>query len=94
VILTRHGRVRLPDRIREIMHNLRRSADARDAKRLAGYRGYAAMVSRRPKLRRKRKKRTDVEVVERPAYHSNGERAGKVLRPPQEDFDNDESMPF
>jgi RNA-directed DNA polymerase len=47
-ILTRTGRVRLPDRLRRLMRTLARSADPRDAQRLEGYKGYAAMVTRRP----------------------------------------------
>jgi RNA-directed DNA polymerase len=48
VILTRHGGVRLPDRLRGVMQALVRSGDAHDARRLDGYRGYTAMVTRRP----------------------------------------------
>jgi hypothetical protein len=55
VVLTRHGGVRLPDRLRRVMHALARSNDARDAQRLEGYQGYAAMVTRRPDRRRARK---------------------------------------
>jgi RNA-directed DNA polymerase len=49
VILTRHGGVRLPEPLRRAMRTLRRSGDPRDADRLAGYRGYAAMVRKRPR---------------------------------------------
>jgi hypothetical protein len=49
VILTRHGRVRLPDRLRRAMRALRYSDDPRDVWRLAGYRGYQAMIQRRPR---------------------------------------------
>jgi hypothetical protein len=49
VILTRHGRVRLPDRLRRAMRALERSDDPRAADRLAGYQGYQAMVRRRPR---------------------------------------------
>jgi hypothetical protein len=50
VILTRRGGVRLPDRLRQVMQELARSKDGRDARRLEGYRGYAEMVARRPGL--------------------------------------------
>jgi hypothetical protein len=49
VILTRHGRVRLPDRVRQTMRALGRRPDPRAAERLAGYRGYEAMVQARPR---------------------------------------------
>jgi hypothetical protein len=48
VILTRHGRVCLPAAMKRRMRKLGRSADPRDAARLEGYRGYEAMVTRRP----------------------------------------------
>ena len=54
LVLTQSGRVRLPDRLRQVMRMLSRSRDGHDRERLAGYRGYAAMVRRRP--RRKRRK--------------------------------------
>jgi RNA-directed DNA polymerase len=46
-ILTRSGRVRLPERIRRVMRALAVSPDPRDAERLEGYRGYAAMMTKR-----------------------------------------------
>jgi hypothetical protein len=49
VILTRHGGVRLPDRMRQTMRALAWSRDPRDADRLGGYRGYEAMVRKRPR---------------------------------------------
>jgi len=49
VVLTRRGRVRLPDHLRRTMHTLRYSDDPRDADRLAGYVGYQAMVRKRPR---------------------------------------------
>jgi RNA-directed DNA polymerase len=49
-ILTRSGGVRLPDRLRRAMRTLARSADPRDAQRLEGYQGYAAMVTEPPIL--------------------------------------------
>lgn len=49
VILTRHGGVRLPERLRRTMRTLGRSYDPHDADRLAGYRGYEAMVRKRPR---------------------------------------------
>lgn len=52
VILTRRGRVRLPDRLRQTMLALQRSDDPRDADRLAGYEGYQAMVLRRPRWKK------------------------------------------
>jgi hypothetical protein len=48
VVLTRWGRVRLPAPMKSRMRNLARSADPRDAVRLEGYRGYEAMMSKRP----------------------------------------------
>lgn len=52
LVLTDSGGVRLPDRVRDVMRVLARSADPRDAERLDGYRGYAAMVTgRKPKRR-------------------------------------------
>lgn len=47
-VLSRSGGVRLPDRVRRAMRLLARGADPRDAQRLEGYRGYAAMVTKRP----------------------------------------------
>jgi hypothetical protein len=52
VLLTRHGRVRLPDRLRRAMRALEHSDDPRAADRLAGYEGYEAMVSKRPRWKR------------------------------------------
>ena len=40
------GWVRLPDRLRQLMRRLARSRDRHDRERLAGYQGYAAMVTR------------------------------------------------
>jgi RNA-directed DNA polymerase len=54
LVLTRSGRVRLPDRLRQLMRLLARSRDGHDRDRLAGYRGYAAMVTRRPRRKRRR----------------------------------------
>jgi hypothetical protein len=56
VILTRHGRVRLPDELQQTMRTLARSHDLRDAERLAGYLGYQAMIVGRPGRRQVRKK--------------------------------------
>ncbi len=50
VILTRHGRVCLPDNLRRAMRALTHSKDPRDARRLAGYQGFQAMVTKRPRL--------------------------------------------
>lgn len=47
VILTRHGRIRLPDHLQRVMRALKGSSDPRDAERLAGYRGYEAMLRKR-----------------------------------------------
>jgi hypothetical protein len=49
VILTRHGRVRLPDRMVRTMRTLRGSDDPHALERLAGYRAYAAMLRKRPR---------------------------------------------
>ena len=49
VILTRHGRVRLPDRLRRVIRILGRSGNPHDAFRLAGYLGYQAMIQKRPR---------------------------------------------
>lgn len=46
-VLTRSGRVRLPERLRRVMRSLARSDDPRDLERLKGYQGYAAMVTKR-----------------------------------------------
>ena len=54
VILTRRGRVRLPDAMHEAMRTLAWSDDPRDAARLAGYEGYEAMIVRPPDRRRKK----------------------------------------
>jgi hypothetical protein len=56
VILTRHGGVRLPDRLRQVMRVLARSDKPRDAERLQGYRNYRTMVTRPPTQRRGRKR--------------------------------------
>ncbi|HEY7327634.1 MAG TPA: reverse transcriptase family protein [Gemmataceae bacterium] len=48
VILTRHGRVRLPDHFRRVIRRLGRSDNPLDAFRLAGYLGYQAMIQKRP----------------------------------------------
>lgn len=55
VILTRHGRVRLPERLQQVMRALRWSYDPRDAERLAGYRGYKAMVCKRLRQQKDKK---------------------------------------
>lgn len=47
VILTRHGRVRLPDRLQRVMRDLKGSDDPHDLERLAGYQGYETMVRKR-----------------------------------------------
>jgi hypothetical protein len=49
VVLTRRGGVRLPDAMRRTMRGLWLSTDPHDAERLAGYRGYRAMVRTRPR---------------------------------------------
>jgi RNA-directed DNA polymerase len=56
VILTRRGRVRLPDAMHETMRALEQSDDPRDAERLAGYEGYEAMIVCPPGRRRARRK--------------------------------------
>jgi hypothetical protein len=85
VILTRRGRVRLPDRLRQVIQDLRRSTEVRDVKRLEGYRAYAAMVSRRPKPRSARKTRVNPPPLRK---------VSKTLGPPQETVAQDEEMPF
>jgi hypothetical protein len=50
-ILTRRGGVRLPQRIRDILRKLTRSRDPHDRERLAGYIGYAQMITRPPQNR-------------------------------------------
>jgi hypothetical protein len=55
VVLTRRGRVRLPEEMRRTMDALEMSDDEGDAERLAGYQGYEAMVVRRPGRRRRKK---------------------------------------
>ena len=52
VILTRRGRIHLPDRLRRAMRALEHSDDPRAADRLAGYQGYQAMVRRRPRWKK------------------------------------------
>jgi RNA-directed DNA polymerase len=49
VILDRHGDVRLPDALRQAMRRLAGSRDPHELQRLAGYRGYEAMVRKRPR---------------------------------------------
>jgi hypothetical protein len=56
VILTRHGGVRLPDELHQAMRALAGSDDPRALDRLAGYRGYAAMITRPPRRGRARRK--------------------------------------
>jgi hypothetical protein len=48
-ILTRYGRVRLPERLRKKMRALERSSDPRDAQRLSGYMGYEEMIGKKPR---------------------------------------------
>lgn len=48
-VLTRRGGARLPDDLLRAMRSLSGSDDPRDADRLAGYRGYEAMVRKRPR---------------------------------------------
>lgn len=52
LILTRNGRVRVPDAVRAAMRSLAGSNDPLAAARLAGYKGYEKMVVRRPKRKR------------------------------------------
>jgi RNA-directed DNA polymerase len=47
-VLTRDGRVDVPEHIRATMRQLAVSNDTDAARRLAGYRGYAAMITKRP----------------------------------------------
>lgn len=57
-ILTRGGGVRLPERIRAVMRELARSSDPKDEQRLSGYEGYAEMVTRTPRRRKKKARRS------------------------------------
>lgn len=50
VILTRRGGVRLRADMQQTMQTLRQSNDPLDAQKLAGYRGFAAMVRKRPRM--------------------------------------------
>lgn len=68
VILTRSGGVRLPDRLRQVMRKLARSRDPRDAQRLEGYAGYAAMITR--SANRRRKKKAGMRIEPTPAIPS------------------------
>ena len=47
VILTRNGRIRLPERLKRIMRKLAGSDEPHDGQRLAGYRAYEKMMTRR-----------------------------------------------
>jgi hypothetical protein len=49
LVVTRHGWVRLPESLRQTMRGLEKSSDPRATERLAGYRGYEAMVRNRPR---------------------------------------------
>lgn len=49
LILTRHGGVRVPDRIYTAMNALKGRNAPADADRLAGYRGYVRMARKRPR---------------------------------------------
>jgi hypothetical protein len=55
-ILTRGGRVRLPERVRAVMRDLARSTDPRDTQRLSGYEGYEQVLTRPPHRRKKKLK--------------------------------------
>lgn len=46
-VLTRNGRVRVPEHIQKIMKDLRRSDDPYDLSRLEGYEGYQKMIEKR-----------------------------------------------
>lgn len=49
LVLTRWGGVRVSDEVRQVMDALLWSQNSRDFQRLTGYRGYEAMVSKRPR---------------------------------------------
>jgi hypothetical protein len=48
LVLTKRGEVDVPDSMREIMKELRRSDDENDLFRLAGYEGYRQMLQQSP----------------------------------------------
>lgn len=49
VVLTRNGRIRLPERLKRVMRKLADSGEPHDGQRLAGYKAYEKMMTRRPK---------------------------------------------
>jgi hypothetical protein len=76
VVLTRGGKVRLPEEVRRKMANLRGSSDPRDIARLAGYKGYASMLTRRPKVGRRGKVKGPQyrpQRIPRPATGASGD---------------------
>src|SRR5206468_1991412 len=72
IILGRNGGLRIPDDVREVMRQLARSKDPRDAQRLAGYRGYEAMIHKRRRPAR----------PSRTPAHSAPPRPARPLAPP------------
>jgi hypothetical protein len=102
VVLTRHGRVRLPDDVRRRMRVLAHSDDPRDADRLAGYRGYETMIARPPGRRRPKKKdrltpptRRNEESTAPRAARSVRLRSGRPAGAQQErGVEGDEALPF
>lgn len=93
VILTRSGGVRLPDRLREVMRKLSRSRDPRDLQRLEGYEGYAAMVTRSPKRRKKKGALSPAPARPRPAApRDSGEWLPVQATAPRPDADD--GIPF
>lgn len=92
-ILTRHGGVRLPERIRKVMRKLARSAEPGDSERLAGYEGYEEMVTRSPKRRRKKKKKHN--PAKAPALPPQPQGSGEwVPAPRSKATEEDEDIPF
>jgi RNA-directed DNA polymerase len=49
-VLTKQGKIALPEHIRQTMRQLARSRDPYDATRLDGYRAYESMLKNKPKL--------------------------------------------
>jgi RNA-directed DNA polymerase len=83
VVLTRQGRVRLPDELRQRMHALSRSGNPRAAERLAGYRGYEAMISKSPQRKPTAKAASSHPRIDR-----------EEIMDREEIEDGEESIPF
>jgi RNA-directed DNA polymerase len=85
LVLTRHGKVRLPEEVRRRMDSLSRRKDASALERLAGYRGYEAMVVRRPGRLKARKR---VRGTPKPTTNSHQPSTNQAATP------EDEEIPF